>query len=326
METQLQTTNQDSLVPADVTPMDLQSALAGDLSRLTPEGRLKFYGAICQTVGLNPLTKPFDWLTLQGKTVLYANKGCAEQLRKIHGVTVEIIERKVEYGCLIVRVKATSKDGRSDEAIGAVPFNQNATGDTAAIAMMKCETKAKRRVTLSICGLGLLDETELEHVRENKSEIVAALNGEESAGARAEKLNAALTSGDKKEAIDISESREPASAPTPPPTENRGSQPISAPPVADVVVPPPENTKPIREPEAVQNEFKASKPSADDEFWMNVQAVLSEHPASVEYIIAQKKLERGKDIATMPRDYAEKILKNSKGFARAVANWKASAK
>jgi hypothetical protein len=29
---------------------------------------------------------------------------------------------------------------------------------------MKAETKAKRRVTLSICGLGLLDETEVETV------------------------------------------------------------------------------------------------------------------------------------------------------------------
>jgi hypothetical protein len=30
---------------------------------------------------------------------------------------------------------------------------------------MKAETKAKRRVTLSICGLGFLDESELESVR-----------------------------------------------------------------------------------------------------------------------------------------------------------------
>jgi hypothetical protein len=29
---------------------------------------------------------------------------------------------------------------------------------------MKCETKAKRRVTLSICGLGMLDEAELDTV------------------------------------------------------------------------------------------------------------------------------------------------------------------
>ncbi len=31
---------------------------------------------------------------------------------------------------------------------------------------MKCETKAKRRATLSICGLGFLDETEIEDSRE----------------------------------------------------------------------------------------------------------------------------------------------------------------
>jgi hypothetical protein len=29
---------------------------------------------------------------------------------------------------------------------------------------MKCETKAKRRVTLSFCGLGMLDESEVESV------------------------------------------------------------------------------------------------------------------------------------------------------------------
>ena len=29
---------------------------------------------------------------------------------------------------------------------------------------MKSETKAKRRVTLSLCGLGMLDETEIETI------------------------------------------------------------------------------------------------------------------------------------------------------------------
>jgi len=38
------------------------------------------------------------------------------------------------------------------------------TGDSLCNAMMKSVTKAKRRVTLSICGLGLLDETEVDSV------------------------------------------------------------------------------------------------------------------------------------------------------------------
>ena len=37
--------------------------------------------------------------------------------------------------------------------------------DDLANAFMKAETKAKRRVTLSICGLGILDETEIETIK-----------------------------------------------------------------------------------------------------------------------------------------------------------------
>jgi hypothetical protein len=38
---------------------------------------------------------------------------------------------------------------------------------------MKGETKAKRRVTLSICGLGLLDETEIESISDGKPQQAA---------------------------------------------------------------------------------------------------------------------------------------------------------
>jgi hypothetical protein len=54
-------------------------------------------------------------------------------------------------------------NGRQDESIGAVNI-AGLKGENRANAMMKAETKAKRRVTLSICGLGLLDETEVETV------------------------------------------------------------------------------------------------------------------------------------------------------------------
>jgi len=43
---------------------------------------------------------------------------------------------------------------------------------------MKAETKAKRRVTLSICGLGLLDETEVETVSTAVPTIVNVETGE----------------------------------------------------------------------------------------------------------------------------------------------------
>ncbi len=66
-------------------------------------------------------------------------------------------------GIYSVTAMATDKTGRTDESIGAVPID-GMKGETRANAMMKAETKAKRRVTLSICGLGMLDETEVETI------------------------------------------------------------------------------------------------------------------------------------------------------------------
>jgi hypothetical protein len=65
----------------------------------------------------------------------------------------------------IVTARAKDRTGREDESTGAVPLG-NLKGDALANALMKCETKAKRRVTLSIAGLGWLDETELDTIRE----------------------------------------------------------------------------------------------------------------------------------------------------------------
>jgi hypothetical protein len=61
----------------------------------------------------------------------------------------------------IVTARAKDRTGREDESTGAVPLG-NLKGDALANALMKAETKSKRRVTLSIAGLGWLDETELE--------------------------------------------------------------------------------------------------------------------------------------------------------------------
>src|SRR5690606_33168556 len=51
-----------------------------------------------------------------------------------------------------------------DMAMGAVALT-NKRGEDLANALMKAETKAKRRATLSICGLGILDETEIDDMK-----------------------------------------------------------------------------------------------------------------------------------------------------------------
>jgi hypothetical protein len=61
-------------------------------------------------------------------------------------------------------VRATDKEGRVDEDFGAVSFPETLRGEARANTILKAITKAKRRVTLSICGLGFLDETEVENI------------------------------------------------------------------------------------------------------------------------------------------------------------------
>lgn len=140
-----------------------QVLLGGDLSKLSPSQRISYYNRTCESLGLNPLTKPFDYLTLNGKTILYARKDCTEQLRSLHTISVTILAREVVEGCYIVTARAQNAAGRQDESIGAVPID-GLKGESRSNAMMKAETKAKRRVTLSICGLGMLDETEVDSI------------------------------------------------------------------------------------------------------------------------------------------------------------------
>lgn len=134
-----------------------------DLADLTPEQRLNYYNAVCESLGLNPYTQPFQYLRLQGKLTLYARRDCTEQLRKKHNVSVQIISRERLDDVYIVTARATLPNGRIDESIGVVSL-AGLRGNELCNAYMRAETKAKRRVTLSIVGLGWMDESEIETV------------------------------------------------------------------------------------------------------------------------------------------------------------------
>jgi len=146
----------------------VESALVrNDISKLSTSERITFIHSLCKSVGLNPLTKPIAIINLQGREVPYATKDCSEQLRKIHGVSTQIISKGLVGDMYEVHIKARDKHGKEDEDFAVIPIG-NLKGNDLANLMMKCVTKAKRRVTLSICGLGILDESELETIRNVK--------------------------------------------------------------------------------------------------------------------------------------------------------------
>ena len=116
-------------------------------------------------MGLDPFTKPFDILRLNGKEVLYCTRSGTQQLNKLHKVSHLITSRdtNTDAGVYIVTSKASLPDGRCTESLGAVNI-QGLKGEAYANAIMKAETKAKRRATLDLLGLGVLDESEAESI------------------------------------------------------------------------------------------------------------------------------------------------------------------
>lgn len=165
------------LVSRDAGALAEQVAIIGDLSKLSPEQRMGYYGEVCRSMGLNPLTKPFQYITLNGKLVLYATRDCTDQLRQLRRVSLTIAGRERIDDVYVVTARAVMPDGRSDESTGVVSIG-GLKGDNLANALMKAETKAKRRATLSICGLGWVDETETETIRDARPAHVNYETGE----------------------------------------------------------------------------------------------------------------------------------------------------
>jgi hypothetical protein len=148
----------------------IEKLLQMDISKLTLEQRNVYLWHMAVRKGLDPLTRPFDVLIMQGKAVLFANAGCADQLRELHNINIETVEEgplrlgdEIRKDVYVVKVKG-DRQGRTQVNIGAVSID-GLGGPDLANAVMKAHTKASRRVTLDLCGLGMPDETELSTIR-----------------------------------------------------------------------------------------------------------------------------------------------------------------
>ncbi len=151
----------------EINKKAIESALMdGDLSKLSPEERLAHYQSVCETIGLNPLTQPFQYITLNGKLKMYALKGATDQLRKIYQIDCQLTKTEYSEDIYIVTCKVTDSKGRTDEDMGFAKV-AGLKGDMLGNAILKAVTKSKRRATLSMCGLGMLDEDEIKTIKED---------------------------------------------------------------------------------------------------------------------------------------------------------------
>ena len=141
---------------------------SGDLSSLPEAEKDKVLIKMCAHYDLDPILRPFILLTLNGKQVWYPTKAATDQVAAKFNLTREVIEIKenVERGVIECRVKITAPGcERSETCIAAVSITefqrdssgkvapQLMRGETYANALMKVESKAKRRATLGWLGI-----------------------------------------------------------------------------------------------------------------------------------------------------------------------------
>jgi hypothetical protein len=135
----------------------------GDLSRLSGEQKVALYLDLCGSLGLNPRTRPFDFVefydpeTRGKKLTLYPNKSCAEQLRRQHQISVRIVSEDIVGKLFKVVAEGRKANGVVDTATAYVPLTdkdgQPLVGQRLANAFMKGQTVAKRRLTFSMVGM-----------------------------------------------------------------------------------------------------------------------------------------------------------------------------
>ena len=156
-------------------------ALRGDISGLSPTDRVRYYLKTCADLKLNPSAQPFAFLRLNGKEVMYPTRGATDQLAAIHGINREIIDGPkvldLAGAKVLFAVCRATFGHRVETATAAVPLPTGA--ENICNAVMKTETKARRRATLAILGLALVDETELETIPAGQKADLGAPSSED---------------------------------------------------------------------------------------------------------------------------------------------------
>ncbi len=127
------------------------AALGGNLKSLTAEQKAEYIAAITKNAGLSD-SSLFKIIEFDGREVLYADKGVAEMLRSTRGLSFTEPNIVLNGALMLITIGIT--DGkRTEYDLGSISIDETNRNHAA----MVCMTKAKRRATLSFCGLGMID-------------------------------------------------------------------------------------------------------------------------------------------------------------------------
>jgi hypothetical protein len=146
----------------------------GSLDQLSSAQLIEFRAKLINYLGLNKWTLPFRFYSdTSGGIYLYATKECCAQLRELRGISVINTTDYVRDDVLktiTIKITGVNKNGRTSIATGSVCYENSLPADYHN-HIMWAETKAMRRLTLDLSGLGVLADIEVRDMQG-----VAALN------------------------------------------------------------------------------------------------------------------------------------------------------
>ncbi len=218
-----------------------------DLGKLTPHQRVGLVLALCDSLGLNPLSRPFELLVLDGKVVLYPTKSATEQLGRLHQISVKKARQQNVGDLHVVEVEGTRPNGQMSFASKYVSLRDHRgaplAGQKLADAFAKAETGAKRRLILSMVGLAGLPDADdiparrvwldadgeiLEHPTEEQRHLIEHPRVARAAGIRT------IADGDPEASPLRGTSQRPTEAELTPPERPSGPRPTFTPTAEDV--------------------------------------------------------------------------------------------
>lgn len=199
-------------IPASVLNKFLQT---GDVISFTDEQKLLIMQMLCEKYGLDPVTRPLDLIKMPqsnntpAREIVYLTANGCELIAAKWKMSFKIKEKGIDkdagvaYFVLEGRIPETDRSDESTAYVQCVRKNiknepEYFFGTDMANALMKCETKARRRLIKRLTGLDYIDEDDI--TRDDKKELDTQ--------AKKNALSDAMN-GIKNDTIDVEAAKEP---------------------------------------------------------------------------------------------------------------------
>lgn len=143
---------------------------SGNIAQLSADEQDFIKAKLCERYNLDPILRPFELISFSGgQQKFYMTASATNQLANALSLTREIVQLEIDEQRMIAKctVKVSSPSGRSEtcnafiaiskfqqpKERGGIPTKVLLEGEDLANTLMKLETKAKRKATMSFFGI-----------------------------------------------------------------------------------------------------------------------------------------------------------------------------